>query len=84
MELSNFAPTIPLQSAPGSPSKASELDYIILKSFKIGRTDGRTDGRAAGRTGARAGERTDGRSVGRAVARPSGGADEHTYRATGG
>ena len=28
----------PHRSAPGSPSKASELDFIILKNSKIGRT----------------------------------------------
>ena len=30
-ELFNFASMTPHRSAPGSPSKASELDFIILK-----------------------------------------------------
>ena len=59
----------PFDDAPsicaGSPSKASELDFIILKKLKIGRaggrTDGRTDERAEGRTDGRADGRTDGR-----------------------
>ena len=41
-ELFKTASMTPDRSAPGSPSKASELDFIILKSLKIGRTDGRT------------------------------------------
>ena len=33
----------PPQSAPRSPSKASKVGFIILKTLKIGRTDGQTD-----------------------------------------
>ena len=41
----------PHRSAPRSLSKASELDFVILKSWKSdGRTDERTDGRAGGRS----------------------------------
>ena len=58
----------PHRSALGSPSKASELDFTILKKLKIGRTNGRTGGRASGR----AGGRTDGRTVGRADRRTDG------------
>ena len=55
----------PRQSPPGSPSKASALDFYILTNLNIGRTDARTgkwaggrqDGRAGGRAGRWAGER---------------------------
>ena len=49
----------PHRSAPGSPSKASELDLIILKIVKIGRADEQTGGRA----GKQAGGRTDGKTL---------------------
>ena len=52
--LFNFASMTPHRSAPGSPSKASELDFIILKKRKTG-----------GRAGGRAGGQTDGRTDGR-------------------
>ena len=39
-ELFNFASMIAHRSAPGSPSKASELDFIILKNSTIGREGG--------------------------------------------
>ena len=41
---------IPHRSAAGSSSKESDLDFIILKKLKIGRTDGQTDERTVGRT----------------------------------
>ena len=44
----------PPQSAPGSPSKASELDFVILKKHEKPK-DGRTDGRTGVRTGGLAG-----------------------------
>ena len=64
----------PHRSAPGSPSKASELDFTILENLKIGRAGARVggrageraSGRAGGRAGERAGARTDGRTDGRA------------------
>ena len=59
----------PHRSAPGSPSKASELDFIISKKSKIGRPSG---GRAGGRTGGRTDERTDGRAGGRSSGRTDG------------
>ena len=37
-ELFNFASMTPHRSAPGSPFKASELDFIILEKSKIGRS----------------------------------------------
>ena len=54
-----FGSTAPPQSVTGSPSKASALDFMILK-FEA-RMDGSAGGRADGRTGGR----TDGRTVGR-------------------
>ena len=45
------------QSAPGTPSKALELDFVIFKSLKIGWADGLTDGRTGGRADGRVHEK---------------------------
>ena len=52
----------PPQSATGSPSKASELDFIILKYLK-NPTDGRAGGQAGGLSIARLLDRSTGRSL---------------------
>ena len=39
-ELSNFASMILHRPSPGSPSKASELDFIFFRNFRIRRADG--------------------------------------------
>ena len=54
-EILNFASMIPHRSALGSPSKASELEFIILNKMKIGRAGGRADERTVGRAGGRTG-----------------------------
>ena len=56
--------TISPQPALGSASKASGLDFMMLKNLQNGRTDGRLGGRAGGR-----GSRGNGRASARAGAR---------------
>ena len=60
----------PPQSAPGSPSKASDPHFIASKNVENGRTGGRASGRPGGRAKI-SGGRTD-RRDGRADARADG------------
>ena len=65
-ELFNVASTTPIESAPGSPFGASELDFIILRNLKSRRTGGRTGGQVGEWTDGRAGGRADGQAAERA------------------